>query len=340
MNSPLVSIIVPVYKVEQFLEKCVCSIMEQTYTNIEIILVDDGSPDNCPQICDKLAEEDCRIKVIHKKNNGVTKARIDGVNASEGEYVFFVDSDDTLEYNAIEELLHCSQKYNADISVCQANILYENKATPQFRNVKYGYYSKDDITHLLGKNFLYDTKTRCSGFPLYLWGKLYKKNLLIDKLETGINFWYGEDMITVFSIMKELKNMYISEKTLYNYVQNSSQVTKKSIMDLFPQYIKVWEYLENIDVEGYLKKQLPKRIWWSIMNVLFLHIKNSSDFKSFKIAFIAIRETPVIQKHVLKRTFLKPLAFKYTMLHILFTLKCAMLYYLLISIHIKLAAHS
>lgn len=97
MNEPLVSVIVPVYKVGKYLDKCVESIVEQTYKNLEIILVDDGSPDNCPAMCDKWAERDSRIKVIHKQNGGVSSARNVGIDAAQGEFIGFVDSDDWLE---------------------------------------------------------------------------------------------------------------------------------------------------------------------------------------------------------------------------------------------------
>lgn len=304
MNNSLVSIIVPVYKVERFIQKCIRSIINQSYPNIEIILVDDGSPDKCPQICDKLAEEDTKIKVIHKKNEGVTKARIEGFKASEGEYVFFVDADDTLEAYAIEELLKNSQKYDADISICQVNILYDNKIIPQFRNVKYGYYSKEDIINLLGRNFLYDEKTNRSGIPLYLWGKLYKRKLLIDKLETGIGFWYGEDMITIFSVIKESNNMYISDKPLYNYVQNPSQVTQKPFINLFPQYVKIWQYFEDTDVESYLKTQLPRRMWLFITKGLNESCKKEKDYQLFKRLFYLIRNTPIVLRQISKSNLL------------------------------------
>ena len=329
-THPLVSVIVPVYKAEQYLDRCVTSIVCQTYSYLEIILVNDGSPDRCPQICDKLAEEDTRIKVIHKKNEGVTKARIDGFNASEGEYVLFIDADDTLHVNAIEELLNCSQEYNADISVCQVNIVYDNKTTPQYRNVKYGYYSKEDITNLLGNNYLYDAKTHRSGCPLYLWGKLYKRNLLVNKLETGIGFWYGEDMITIFSVMKESNNMYISDKPLYNYVQNPSQVTQKSFKDLFPQYVKVWEHFDNTDVEGYLKVQLPQRMWWIIMSGFKTTTKNNSDFYAFRDLFQTIRYTPIVQQKIIDSDLLNPLAPSYRILHFLFKMKLTRLYYMVV----------
>ena len=105
MESSKISIIVPVYKVEQYLERCVRSLINQTYKNVEIILVDDGSPDQCPQMCDNYASDDLRIKVIHKKNGGLSDARNAGLRIATGEYVMYVDSDDYIEKNACEKLI-------------------------------------------------------------------------------------------------------------------------------------------------------------------------------------------------------------------------------------------
>ena len=109
MNQPeLISIIVPVYKVEKYLDKCVESIVEQTYKNLEIILVDDGSPDNCSAMCDEWAQKDSRIKVIHKENGGLSSARNAGLDACTGEYIYFLDSDDYIADNCIETLFYKS----------------------------------------------------------------------------------------------------------------------------------------------------------------------------------------------------------------------------------------
>lgn len=117
MSTPLISIIVPIYKVESYLRRCLESIINQTYSNLEIILVDDGSPDSCPQICDEYAAKDSRIIVIHKKNGGLSDARNAGLDICKGEYVYFIDSDDFITLNAISVLYNACEKYNADIAV-------------------------------------------------------------------------------------------------------------------------------------------------------------------------------------------------------------------------------
>jgi len=126
VSTPLISVIVPVYKVEPYLRKCVDSIIAQTYTNLEIILVDDGSPDNCGKICDEYAEKDSRIKVVHKENGGLSDARNAGLDIMQGEYVAFVDSDDWVLSNYVKDMHENLMKYDADISVSGIIYVYEN----------------------------------------------------------------------------------------------------------------------------------------------------------------------------------------------------------------------
>ena len=118
MEQDLISIIVPIYKVEAYLDQCVSSIVEQTYQNLEIILVDDGSPDRCPVLCDEWAAKDSRIRVIHKPNGGLSDARNAGLDVCRGEYVAFVDSDDWLESNYVDKMLGAAQTEQADIVTC------------------------------------------------------------------------------------------------------------------------------------------------------------------------------------------------------------------------------
>ena len=116
--SDLVSIIVPIYGVEEYLSKCIDSIINQTYKNLEIILVDDGSPDKCPDICDAFEKKDERIKVIHKKNGGLSDARNAGIDTAHGDYIVFVDSDDWIENTMVEHLLFACKKYNVEMATC------------------------------------------------------------------------------------------------------------------------------------------------------------------------------------------------------------------------------
>ena len=124
--QPLVSVIVPVYNVEKTLDRCISSIVNQTYHNLEIILVDDGSPDNCPQICDEWAKRDVRIKVVHKHNEGLGMARNTGMNNAKGDYLCFVDSDDFLDLTAVQKACQMICEFNADLALFGVSYIDSN----------------------------------------------------------------------------------------------------------------------------------------------------------------------------------------------------------------------
>lgn len=171
MNSqPKISVIVPVYKVENFLDRCVESIVGQTYENLEIILVDDGSPDNCPAMCDKWAEKDGRIKVIHKENGGVSSARNAALDIVSGDYICFVDSDDWIDPGMYEFLYKNSQKYDADISCCGIFDDYDDGTRIMEGSYYLSVYKNvdDAVAHVISTNL------HASRSPQYIKKVLYK----------------------------------------------------------------------------------------------------------------------------------------------------------------------
>ena len=129
---PLISVIVPIYNVEKYLDRCVDSIINQTYKNLEIILVDDGSPDNCPQMCDDYAKKDSRIKVVHKENGGLSDARNVGMEVATGEYVSFIDSDDYISLDFYETLLETIVDNDSDIVECGVVKFYEDNSFDKY----------------------------------------------------------------------------------------------------------------------------------------------------------------------------------------------------------------
>ena len=131
MENPKISVIVPVYKVEAYLDKCVRSIMDQTYRNLEIILVDDGSPDDCPAMCDAWAEKDSRIRVIHKENGGLSDARNAGMAVATGEYIGFIDSDDYIAPDMYRLLLERMTADGSDIAACGVEMVFEDGTPPR-----------------------------------------------------------------------------------------------------------------------------------------------------------------------------------------------------------------
>lgn len=214
MEKGLISIIVPIYKVEEYFDRCIKSIVNQTYKNLEIILVDDGSPDNCPKLCDEWAKKDKRIKVIHKENSGVSEARNTGIDNANGEFICFVDSDDYLQLDFIEKLISKQIVTNADIVYCKYNLF---DASGKFVKV-----NEDELELFISSNdikYLYTSKIACA-----VWRKIYRINIIKNQRFRS-DLRYGEDLyFTTELTLKNIKTAYVNEY-LYNYFINNSSVT-------------------------------------------------------------------------------------------------------------------
>ena len=164
----LITVIVPVYKVEKYIRRCIESIINQTYRNLEIILVDDGSPDDCGKICDEYAKKDNRIKVIHKENGGLSDARNKALDLANGKYVIFVDSDDYIEKNAIGYLYKLIQKYNTDIAIGLVNSIYDGEKNSILKN-------KESNIKVYNKEQALETMLYNTEFTNMACNKHYKK---------------------------------------------------------------------------------------------------------------------------------------------------------------------
>lgn len=219
MNK-LVSIIVPIYKIEDCIKPCVDSILGQTYKNLEIILVDDGSPDECPKICDEYAKKDKRIIVIHKKNGGLSDARNVGIKKATGDFLFLLDGDDLILPETIEVLVENAEKHRADISVC-AFFQFEQKAPREVGG-------SDEIvvcdTEQALASMMY--QKGCSNSA---WAKLYKKSLF-----EGIEYPKGElyeDLPTTYKVFAKAEKVVLCSKELYGYRQRAGSIVKKKFTE-------------------------------------------------------------------------------------------------------------
>lgn len=211
-NELKISIIVPIYNVEVYLRKCLDSIVNQTYKNLEIILVDDGSLDNCGRICDEYATNDERIKVIHKQNGGVSSARNAGLEIATGEYIGWVDSDDWIELDMFEYLVKNAQTYKADITVCSRIEQYETKSI--FRGwQQVEIYNTEQALELLLQDSLMQN---------YLWDKLWRRELF-----DGIAFPEGrtfEDVAIAHELFIKAKSIICLPEAKYNYWQRTNSI--------------------------------------------------------------------------------------------------------------------
>ncbi len=231
--SPLVSIIVPVYNVEKYIEKCVNSLTDQSYDNIEIILVDDGSPDKSGVICDKMSSKNTKIIVIHKENGGVSSARNAGIERANGEYICFVDGDDFVTSDYIKDMLDIAQTQNVDIVTCNQYKIWSNeKKIELFGN---------DIP--LGQ---YIIKTGINTLSDMLYGKtcyatccckLYKKTIFSEIRFPALSM--GEDSFTMYNCFLKATNVAHLHKPNYYYLQHQESAMHTDNFDKFYDYIQL-----------------------------------------------------------------------------------------------------
>ncbi len=241
MNK-LVSIIVPIYKVEEYLKKCLDSIIGQTYKNIEIILVDDGSPDKCGNICEEYVKKDTRIKTFHKKNGGLSDARNYGLKKATGKYILFIDSDDWIEPKMIEILVNTLEKNNADISMCGFKLIQNGTANNCNWFKQDTLLSKKDALKMLLENKIITN---------HAWNKLYKKTL-IEKFPFPKGKLY-EDVRIMHNVFMNCNKVAITKEYLYNYLMRNDSIAKinkiSNRFEYIDAFIKRYEDMKNISKE-------------------------------------------------------------------------------------------
>ena len=210
MNSqPKISVIVPVYKTEGLLDRCVESIVGQTYKNLEIILVDDGSPDNCPAMCDEWAEKDSRIRVIHKENGGVSSARNAALDIATGDYIGFVDSDDWIEPEMYASLIRKISESGKNIALCSYYAVEISGKRYECRCVAdKEVLDRDDYFRFIV----------LGGDGGYIWNRLYDADIL-KEVRFDEDIWYSEDLLFNFKTAQKSNGAAILDKIEYNYVQ-------------------------------------------------------------------------------------------------------------------------
>ena len=214
VDTAKISVIVPVYKVEPYLDKCVSSIVNQTYTNLEIILVDDGSPDNCPAMCDTWAEKDSRIRVIHKTNGGLSDARNAGMTVATGELMAFVDSDDWIAPDMYEYLYQRLTEDNSDIAACGVQMVWEDKKLCRMltRAGNCVLNHEEAMRAIIEESWLKQP----------VWYKLYKTDLIRDIL-----FPMGkchEDVFWSYQAVGSAKKVSVSDHVGYYYLQRGGSI--------------------------------------------------------------------------------------------------------------------
>lgn len=256
---PEISVIVPVYNVENYLTKCVDSILQQTFTDLEIILVDDGATDRSGEMCDAYAKKDARIKVIHKENGGLSDARNVALDQAQGKYIGFVDSDDFITSDMYEVLYHNLQTAQADLSVIGIHhMYYHDRALPTQPNEVLVVEQKEAL-----KLMLLGQKMNASANP-----KLYKRELFAN-----LRFPKGkliEDAFTIVDILFQCQKVVIDTAEKYIYYHRADSITSKTFSEKYLDIIEAWERNERLIVATYpdLYNEAHRRVCWAYFMVL------------------------------------------------------------------------
>lgn len=282
----LISVIVTVYNIENYIARCIQSIQNQTYKELEIILVDDGSTDKSGEICDSYAKQDARIKVIHKKNSGPGGARNAGLNIAAGDYLTFVDGDDWIDNSMYEVLLGLISKHSADLAVCRYRCIYENgqkdASTDQIILYEKPYeilvqYLKEEESILIQQA---------------VWNKLYRRSLL-NQVRFEENKWY-EDILFTTSVLTNTKKAVYCDQALYNYVciRTGSIMNNGVNIRLFKELIptllekeKSLSLLSDIEPVSIHRYYFYKKLLELYMQI---HKKENKPFIKYKRSIIRI----------------------------------------------------
>lgn len=293
----LISVIVPVYNAEKYIRECIESIIRQTYENLEIILVDDGTPDNSGGICDEYSIKDKRIKVIHKENGGVSSARNSGLENSTGEYIAFIDGDDYIEKSYFEKMIEKIKKENADCVGCGYNRIYDNKIEAVVSNQPYSLKEKDYL-----ENVLYVQ----SGLG-FCHMKLWKKSC-INSIRFNEKLKVAEDALFNIQASKNVKNFYMINEALYNYRFNETSLVRNYDKNYMNKYLDAMivtqDYIEqNYKDSKIILEKLNNYISYHVLLIMVNYCfspKNGLSTKEQIKELIKVCEIKVFKKAIEK----------------------------------------
>jgi glycosyltransferase involved in cell wall biosynthesis len=265
---PEISIIVPVYNVEPYIHKCIDSILAQTFTDFELILVNDGSPDNCGRICNEYANKDSRVKVIHKENGGQSEARNIGLDIAKGKYIGFVDSDDWIEPDMYELLYRMCENNKCDIANCTSIIHYEDKVVKKGSH-PLTIHNREEAIKTLLEGELYDE---------VVWTKLIKKDLLKDiRFPEGLIY---EDTAFTYKIIHKTEKVCCIGAPKYHYIKRENSTMDQAIKGVRIDGVIIYDEMYKFIDENY--KGLSKLVTLKLANNAMVLLNLMSTKKDFK----------------------------------------------------------
>ena len=256
----LISVIIPVYNVKKYLRRCVKGVLAQTYKNLEVILVDDGSTDGSSELCDELFNTDKRIVVFHKQNGGLSSARNYGVRAANGDYICFIDSDDTVDEDYVETLHDIIVKYKVKLAICSHRVIYEGHKTSI--DMGTGESGKIDSKTII-QRLLY-----ADGIDTSTWAKMFTKDVLLKHpFPEGRNF---EDAATTYLYFDEVNYIGLNSVAKYNYYLRRMSISRKPFSKMKMDLITATKEMHDYIVEKYPKMRLgaERRLMYAYLSTL------------------------------------------------------------------------
>lgn len=302
----LVTIVLPVYNVEKYLQRCLESVVNQTYSNLEIILVDDGSPDNCPSICDDWAKKDSRIKVIHKENAGLGMARNTGIDNATGEYIFFLDSDDSVDSTLVEKCVASAKENNSQVVVFSRHNIYDDGRVVS-RKVHVPtllFDNKGIVNELLPSMFTYSM-----GFGVSAWSKMYRLDTFKS---TGVRFRsereiVSEDAYFALEYYPKLNSVSVVTECLYNYYKRNDSLSRSYKPDRQERnddfLRKSLEYIEENNLPDVIAINLMSRYHALTLGTMLQIVRADISEKERKAAIKEMFVNPFLRKTLRKDVF-------------------------------------
>lgn len=251
-KEPLISVIVPIYGVEQYLRQCIESILGQTYTNFELILVDDGSPDKCPSICEEYKSKDSRIKVVHKTNGGLVSARKAGLLESKGDYILNVDGDDFIEPTMIEEMIKSALMYSADIVITGYTSFTKNNKVQLSNAINSDIYTNEKLDTLFD-SLLFTGKFYEQAVIPAVWNKLFRREVYYEyQMNVPDEITMGEDFAVSYPSILNSKCIVINNDFHpYNYRIVENSMSRQFNKIYFDKILNLFNYITSIFPENY-----------------------------------------------------------------------------------------
>lgn len=296
--KPLFSIIVPVYNASKYLKKCVDTIISQTYENIEVILIDDGSTDNSGKICDQYSINDKRVKVIHKKNEGVSIARETGVKLATGEYISCIDSDDWISENYFNFFSSIIKEEHPDIAYCSYYSVINDVVLKHKQQIETGIYNKNKIIEKIFPILLENAKGEY--FIPHLWAAVFKKKLYEKYQVKNVKIDIGEDNACNKCMIYHANSIYLSNEALYYYRINSDSVTSGNKVYLWEGPSRIKNHLEkHINIDEYdFEEQLNRHISHCLVDISISQFNKNKPYSQIKKEIITNLNSPEYKKSI------------------------------------------